>query len=142
MPDMRSEGSAETRRKQIYEGMQMSDLSECQSGSDAGISKAEKCPRCGDLFYDPKTMIKDARQHAFEWEGIANQFEVDRDKLLHSLIEFTDLIEDGILVRNTDKDGSPDWLKNASRVVMALKRASDALDGRAPALAANKGDGE
>lgn len=35
----------------------------------------EKCERCGDLFYHPKTMIEDARQSASEWEAIAKELE-------------------------------------------------------------------
>lgn len=37
------------------------------------------CPRCGDLFYPPKTLIESEKQRAAEWEEIA-----DRNlKLLH-----------------------------------------------------------
>lgn len=36
-------------------------------------STASDCPRCGDMFYDPKTIIADYRQHAEEWEEIAKK---------------------------------------------------------------------
>ena len=44
-------------------------------GSDA--IQDIKCPRCGDLFYDPKVMIKDAQQHAAEWEQIARAYSLE-----------------------------------------------------------------
>ena len=37
--------------------------------------KNEKCPRCGDLFYDPKSLIESESQRAAEWEEYAKQKE-------------------------------------------------------------------
>jgi hypothetical protein len=43
--------------------------------------KEEKCRRCGDFFYDPKTMIEDARQSASAWENRAKELEKKLDEL-------------------------------------------------------------
>lgn len=34
-----------------------------------------KCPRCGDLFYDPKVMLDCEKQRAAEWEVYAKRAE-------------------------------------------------------------------
>lgn len=39
--------------------------------------KSPDCPRCGDMFYHPKTVIEDYRQRAAEWEDIAKRTEAD-----------------------------------------------------------------
>lgn len=46
------------------------------------ISPKPECERCGDLFYDPKTLIEDQRQRAAEWEAIAkaNQAIIDKQQ--------------------------------------------------------------
>ena len=55
----------------------MSDESILMSGSNTEL--IEPCPRCGDLFYHPKTLIECEKQRAEEWEEIAEK----NLKLLH-----------------------------------------------------------
>jgi len=33
------------------------------------------CPRCGDMFYDPRTIIKSEGQRAADWEDVAKRLE-------------------------------------------------------------------
>lgn len=40
----------------------------------AFLPKDPDCPRCGDLFYHPKTIIEDHRQRSAEWEEIAKKY--------------------------------------------------------------------
>lgn len=59
-------------------------------------TQKEKCQRCGDLFYDPKTMIKDARQAASEWESIAKELEAklqyEKDALAAAIEHIENLV--------------------------------------------------
>ncbi len=48
------------------------------------------CPRCGDLFYHPKTMIQDAKQHAAEWEEVAMRERAYSEKLREALQKISD----------------------------------------------------
>lgn len=48
--------------------------------SEHGAPPEPRCPRCGDVFYDPKTLIADAKQHAAEWEEVAKRAEKERDE--------------------------------------------------------------
>jgi uncharacterized C2H2 Zn-finger protein len=59
------------------------------SGWQQGFEKGQKnCPRCGDLFYDPKTLIQCEKQRAADWEEVASklaeelkQVKAERDRL-------------------------------------------------------------
>lgn len=46
------------------------------SGWRQGFEKGQKaCPRCSDLFYDPKMLVESEKQRAAEWEEIAKRNE-------------------------------------------------------------------
>jgi hypothetical protein len=55
----------------------------------------------------------------------------ERDRLRAALDELFGFVESGALVRSTADDGEPGWPLRASKLVMALKRAAQAL-GRIP----------
>ena len=61
-------------------------MNEHLSASNTDIEK--KCPRCGDLFYRPKTLIEDERQRALEWEDCYRTAKVRIDQLQEQNEEF------------------------------------------------------
>lgn len=54
-------------------------MSDAVMASGAMIEFKSPCPRCGDLFYHPKTLIESEKQRAEEWEEVADK----NLKLLH-----------------------------------------------------------
>lgn len=67
-----------------FQQILVDDAKEVQSGSFQNqildkILPYKDCPRCGDMFYHPKTEIEGQRQRAQEWEEVAKKTESERD---------------------------------------------------------------
>lgn len=54
-------------------------MSDCMAANNDKIEP--KCPRCGDLFYHPKSIIEDQKQRAVEWEYIAQSLKAELNQL-------------------------------------------------------------
>lgn len=60
------------------------------------INPAPKCPRCSHLFYNPDTLIADAKDRAAEWEEIAKEREKEITRL-KELSEFQKSVSETML---------------------------------------------
>jgi len=54
-----------------------------EQGTDTNVNP--KCSRCGDMYYDPKTLIECEKQRAAEWEEIAKSKGAQLTKVRNAL---------------------------------------------------------
>ena len=68
-------------------------MSDAVMASGTMIEFKNPCPRCGDLFYHPKTLIESEKQRAAEWEEIAIKREQEIASLKELIIQATPYVE-------------------------------------------------
>jgi len=87
-----------------------------------------ECPRCGDMFYHPKVVIEDHRQHAAEWEDMAKRAEAERDRMAAELAEAKERLQVAELRELNDKYERDRLAKECAELRASLKEILDHSD--------------